>query len=376
MFHPVLVEKDNPVQWVPDETKSVIHDDGFAHFVWVQNLPAEEIEDIDGQPDYAELYEQLNQLDVLNSVHVRGTTLNLDPTMLLKIHPDELGDAVVQKGSDHALALGPRGDARYMTIGSDVVNAGHAAIQSQRAEILETAECVIPDPNTIAAAGTSSIALKMVYAPMLGKSDILREQYGEAIIRLVGQMLRTARMLLPDLDATTDEERYLHEVKISEDGEPVLDENGEVELEPVAYYVALPPRMEKTEVIADDGTPTGEFEVTVPSVTPGKAVLNSCGPTTSRKPPLTSSKRLARCPRQLVESPSCPNRLPSPSTRTSLVPTPRRSSLTSAPNSRKNASWRQVCSRPSVAKSTTSRTYPLALNLMNRTPPKTKPLPR
>src|SRR5690606_14114613 len=170
-----------------------------------------------------------------------------------------------------ALAVGPNGDASYLTLGSDAVTAGQTAIDGQRKQILETAQCVIADPNVVVAAGTSSVALRLMYAPMLGKADLLRDQYGaRGILRLLEQMVESARSFLPDRSAEAPEQQYIYEVQMDEEGNPILDEEGNPLEEPVEYVINLPPRIEKVEVLDDDGNPTGEFETQSFERHPGK----------------------------------------------------------------------------------------------------------
>ncbi len=266
------VAKKNPTEWVIDENKSVVHNDGACHFVWIQNLPDDdEAACQDGQPDYAELYEQLDILDILNSVHTKGTIVNLDPTLVVQMHAEEMGDATIQKGSDNALAVGPNGGAQYLTLGSDAVTAGQTAINGQRDQVLETAQCIIPDPNEVVAAGTSSVALRLMFAPMLNKADILRDQYGSrGILRLLDQMLASARSFMPDLTADAPEQQYVYEVQMDQDGNPLLDDAGNPVEEPVEYTLNLPPRIEKVEVLDEEGNPTGEFTTELYARHPGK----------------------------------------------------------------------------------------------------------
>jgi len=263
-FKRVKVTKKNPV-WEIDEEQSYVHDDGFAHFVWVTNIPDDSNpEGYDGQPDYAFLYDQLDSLDVLNSVHVKGTTVNLDPTLKLRMDKEDVDDEV-HKGSDNSLITGTDGDADYMTLPAEVVTAGREAIASQREQVLEAAECVIPDPNEVAGAGTSAVALKLIYAPMLAKSDIMREQFGKCIVMLLEQMLKCARARLPN-----DESQFVEEPVVDDEGNFVFDENGEQLFEQVEYFLDLPPRIEKEEVVDAEGNPTGEFTVHQYDRNPGR----------------------------------------------------------------------------------------------------------
>lgn len=170
------------------------HNDGFAHLVWIPNLPDTGSDTPDGVPDYEGLYENFDALDMTGSVLTRGTTLNLDPTLILKMDPDLLERQVIRKGSDNSIAVGESGDAHYMELGGSSVTAGLALFEKMRSMILEVAQCVVADPNQAAAQGTSSVALKVIYEPMTSKADMLRTQYGDlGILRLLDQILRSAR---------------------------------------------------------------------------------------------------------------------------------------------------------------------------------------
>ena len=252
-FIPCEVTSENPDYWQIDESKSEQHNDGFCHFVWVQNLPDDEVTTIDGQPDYAELYEQLDAVDIINSVNTGGVVKNLDPTLKLKMHREDVAGAVIRKGSDNALTVGVDGDASYMELSGSAVSAGHEAIRIQREQALETCQCVVPDPNEVAGGATSSVALKIVYAPMLSKGDIMRDQYGEAIITILEGMINSARK--------RNVGQVVQEPTLDSDGIEVMDEvTGQPVLTPVEYWLDLPPRVEKQEVLDDAGNPTGEIE--------------------------------------------------------------------------------------------------------------------
>lgn len=251
-FHEVRADLAQEPTWVIDEENTYRHDDGFAHIVWWQNLPSD-VDDIDGVPDYEGLYENFEALDVLNSVLVRGTTLNLDPTLVLKLDPDIVQRHGVRKGSDNALLVGLSGDARYMELQGTSVQVGTQLFQKMREGALEVAQCVVPDPNQIGAAGTSSVALKVIYAPMLGKADVLREQGEQAMRALLTQILRSARRLLA-----------VPVVVVNDNGE-------EEEQDPI---LNLPPRVVTEDVIdPETGDPTGETRERTEDLHPGAGVL-------------------------------------------------------------------------------------------------------
>jgi hypothetical protein len=219
-------------QWVIDESATAIHNDGFCHFVYVENLPA--IEGNDGITDYDGVYEQMDMIDMLMSVIARGGINNLDPTLKLKMDPEIIdggGSFQISKGSDNAIVTGKDGDASYLELGGTSITSGLQLYETMRQQVLETTECVIPDPDKIAAAGTSSVALKMLYAPMLGKCGNLRTQYGDAILELLRQMLTVAqRMYEPKVeqDEGGEEVEVVSTLQLKDVtwDEPILDEEG------------------------------------------------------------------------------------------------------------------------------------------------------
>jgi hypothetical protein len=188
VFKPVKFEPGIELLWQPD--RWVTHNDGICHFVWIQNMPHEEV---DGLPDYHGLYENFDDLDILLSVITRGAVLNLDPTLKLKMDIEQVIRMGVKKGSDNALAVGKEGDAAYLELAGTSITAGIGLFNAKRNLVLETGECVFPDPDKVAAGGLSSVAQKAMYQRMLGKGDIMREQYGTVIERLIEQMSRVAR---------------------------------------------------------------------------------------------------------------------------------------------------------------------------------------
>lgn len=260
VFQKVPVDKKNPEYWAVDEEQSTIHEDGFAHFVWIENLPSDDDDSgVDGACDYAEVYEPQISLDILNSVNVKGAALNLDPTLVLGVEPEDLTGGMVQKGSDNAVVVGKGGTASYLEVAGSAISAGISLVTHLRDQILETTECVVPDPNVVAAAGVSSVALKMIYAPMLGKCDILRYQYGKGIQQMLSQMTDSARRRLPEPGT---EEPYPTVSSVDEDGNEVDEE--------VEFYVSLPPRIVVEPAIGPDGTPTGEITTKTEPRVPGR----------------------------------------------------------------------------------------------------------
>lgn len=251
VFNPCKVDPDiDPEQfWQSDEgidvDRSVEHNEGRTHFEWIQNVPSE---DIDGEPDYDGVYDKLDTIDVLSSVLAKGAILNLDPTLVLKMDPDMLNALGIRKGSENGLAVGNDGDAKYLEISGDGMKAGSELLMMKRRGVLEETECVVPEPDETTI-GTSSVARKVRYAPMLSRSDMLREQYGAPIVRMLEQMAEIARTLSKRSVSFFDEDGN------EQEAQPVLD---------------LPPRVETTPVLDEDGNPTGDEDVKQTDHDPGE----------------------------------------------------------------------------------------------------------
>lgn len=270
VFKTPMVEKDKEPEWEIDWEKSIEHGDGDCHLEWIQNLPTD---DQDGKPDYDGLYENFDQLDMLMSVIVKGATLNLDPTLKLKMDRDEIDRLGIKKGSDNALITGKDGDAEYLELGGQSITAGLDLVKEKRRYILETAQCIVPDPSEVAAQGVSSVTIKALYASMTSKADVLREQYGSAMERILKNQEKSARtqMAVPVTVSETVERNVIDELT----GDNVLDQltgapvmEQVVEDVPAIVVLDLPPKLVKEPIIdvitggpaiGDDGKPMEKY---------------------------------------------------------------------------------------------------------------------
>lgn len=268
VFKEVPYEYNKEPVFEIDIDKSVVHNDGFCHVIWIQNIPSA---DPDSEPDYEGVYDNLDNLDILSSVTSKGTISNIDPTLLMKIDLDEIDFRTtgIKKGSDNAITLKKDEDASYLELGGSSLTAANTIFEAKRKQLLEVVECVIIDSDTVAAQGTSSVAMKMIYSPMLGRCDTFRTQYGNGIKRLLNNQLEVARRaysegkvlnlppcykMLPVIDSAgfaTGEESL----------QPVArhpGESGEIEIVWGAYFKPTPDDQSKTTSVlvqANGGKP-------------------------------------------------------------------------------------------------------------------------
>lgn len=250
VFKDVVYDRAIEPVWEVDEEKSTYHQDGVCHLEWIQNLPTDEQ---DGLPDYDGLYENFDHVDLIMSVITRGAILNLDPTVKLKMDRDEVSRLGIKKGSDNALIVGKDGDADYLELGGQSITSGLELVKELRRYILETAQCIVPDPHEVAAQGVSSVAIKAMFAPMLAKADIIREQYGSAIERILTKMEKIAREKTSSTMMMTE---LVTQMVPHQEMDPVTGEMVETMVEdtieqesPVQFIIDLPPKITEEPLI-------------------------------------------------------------------------------------------------------------------------------
>ena len=183
VFKPVKVDDGEEPVWLI--AQQVTHGFGFCPVVWAQNLPVDDA--LDGDPDCHGVYEAVEQMDGLLAQANRGTVANCDPTLMLSTDQDF---STVKKGSDNAIRLEKGGSARYLEISASGIKQAMDQVQKLRGYVLEVAQCVLDHPETSAARTATEI--DRAYSSMLTKADILREQYGEHLIKPLIEMMVSA----------------------------------------------------------------------------------------------------------------------------------------------------------------------------------------
>jgi hypothetical protein len=178
-------------RWQQYSHKTVEHKFGFCPFYWIQNLP--DSQNLDGESDYEGLTENFDQLNQLLSADTKGVKANCDPTLVVKMDPN-MNEGNIQKGSNNAI-FSPNG-AAYLTLPETATKAAENTMEKIRAYTLDVAGVVLTDPEKMSGSAQSAQAMRIIYAPMLAKCDLLREQYGAfGLKRVLLGMLEAARKI-------------------------------------------------------------------------------------------------------------------------------------------------------------------------------------
>jgi hypothetical protein len=202
VWDPMPMDVAASVQWRNAPSRTIAHGFGFCPFYWVQNLP--DSQDPDGESDYEGLCDTLDEINQLLSATSRGTKSNVDPTLVVKASAAN-NDGVLRRGSDNV--IWSEGGAEYLELRGGSTQTALQLLDRLRAYALDSCGVVLADPEKLSGAAQSAQALRILYAPMLAKCDLLREQYTEfAILPILRDMLSAARTLgASERELTTEE---------------------------------------------------------------------------------------------------------------------------------------------------------------------------
>lgn len=199
--------------WVSWPHEIVEHGAGICPVVWIQNIP--DSDEVDGISDFDGQADDFDEIDRLASAVERGTIANVDPTLVIK---DRKGkdETIVRKGT--GTVIYSPGGADYLELEGTAVKTGMELVDNLEDSELEEAEVVMLDPKELSGSGVSAAALKTRFLPMLAKCDLIRDQYGEAITKILKSMLEAARRM-GDEQMVVLEPRVETKHEKNEDGE-------------------------------------------------------------------------------------------------------------------------------------------------------------
>lgn len=190
--------KDQPI---PILGEPVRHYAGRCPVVWYQNIRNSKAPE--GESDLHTTHEPIDQIDQLQSMTMRASKANADPTLVYKdTDRNRRKNPHISKGHGARIDVSEQGDAKLLeTSGSSIVTAWDG-IKNVKQEVLQTTSCVIVDPET---AGTylSGEALQILWRRMENRSNRLRRP----LTSVVRQMCRIWIAMAEELGiGSTDDE--------------------------------------------------------------------------------------------------------------------------------------------------------------------------
>lgn len=194
IYEEIKLEDAARAGWVPAQGQQVAHALGFFPGVWVQNHA--DSQEFDGDADCEGAWQTIDTNDRLIAQMHSGVLRNCDPTLVTKTDPMEMAKVeVMQKGSDHGIEVGSKGDAKYLEITGAGIQIGMELSAGHKQTICDITGVVLIDDKDMAAA-QSAKAIEFRFAPMIERADDLRAQFGEAVVDLSRITERTARAFL------------------------------------------------------------------------------------------------------------------------------------------------------------------------------------
>lgn len=171
----------------------VIHEIGRCLVVWMQNTPNSE--DQDGETDFEGTEPELDQLDRVRSMATRATKANTDPSLVRAVDRGlSRRESHINKGHGAVIDVGKGGSANLLETSGRSVEMAWSSAREIREDILQTAQCVIVDPDN-AGQFKSGEALKYLWKSMYSRCDYFRGTLTCEIEQVCDIWLRIGRKL-------------------------------------------------------------------------------------------------------------------------------------------------------------------------------------
>lgn len=197
--------KDVPKDGIPIK-ESTKHGWGICPVVWYQNTRC--AHSPDGESDCEGAWQLMDQLDRVNSQAVKAAIANADPTLILKDADRTIKrGGTIHKGSSGVIPLSEGGDAKYLEIQGNSIEAAHATVKALSEQILQTTRCVVATPEIIRS-NESGEARQILWRSMESRANRLRCSLQNSIVemaelwRIIG---KKNKLKLPDMEVKTAE---------------------------------------------------------------------------------------------------------------------------------------------------------------------------
>jgi len=180
--------------------KIVEHGVGRCPVVWLQNTRNAKAPE--GRPDYEGVFPLLDKVDRLQSMVVRASIANVDPTLVRKVDENvRKRRQQERKGFGAMIDVGPGGDAKFLETSGASVEMGWNGVHNVRDEVLQTVGCVLITPET-AGAYKSGEALQLLWRRMEARCGRIRKPLTDVIRQISAIWLKLGR----DLEVSSSEE--------------------------------------------------------------------------------------------------------------------------------------------------------------------------
>lgn len=188
------------------------HGLGFVPAQYIQHVPR--FDQIDGDAACETAYDIIDRINEnLAAIH-HAMQGNLDPTLVLKITPEDYKKllamgGMVRTGADgEGIIVGDKGDAKFIEITCQGIITALDIVDKLIGFALEISDCVIPDPYKVSGAAQSAAAIQLLFSKMIDKADTLRTQYGEnGLKKILAKMIRAYHLLSSPVEKDGEVER-------------------------------------------------------------------------------------------------------------------------------------------------------------------------
>jgi len=183
VYRPIKASDPNTWDWVRVEALCSRHDLGVFPGVWIQNTAADD--DKDGLADCEGAWKTVDALDRLLSQVNKGELATVDPSLVISDDPKMKEAGPVSRSSDNTVELSEKGTAKFLEVtGTGLASAMSFAEQLER-WISRRTGYVFAEPDKVAGAAASSLAIRLMFRPMIQRADKKRGQYGPAMVELL-----------------------------------------------------------------------------------------------------------------------------------------------------------------------------------------------
>lgn len=210
VFVPLRAD-DKYAEWTEIEAQGA-HGYGFVPGVWLGNTEPTD-GGYDGDPDCLGLYDLAKEIDALMSTSSIGVKASCDPTVVIAT---DLDLDKIQKGAKYAIKVDKGGAVSYLEASGSGATAARDQALMLRRQFLESARCVIDNPDQAEATATE---VDKRYQAMHDHLDEVREQYAEEGIKPLATKLVAAIRI----HAERGEAVYVPpKVETGDDGETII----------------------------------------------------------------------------------------------------------------------------------------------------------